>query len=508
MASEPLILRPVTPQSIGDEPATRALPANIEAEAAFLGAALIDNRVIEELATRLRPEHFFEPVHARIYERILQLLDRKAVVTPVTLKPYFEADEALKELGGITYLARLTADGQGLLAPRELAEQIYDLALLRELIAVGRELVTNALDTSESVEPMAQIEAAEAALYAVAEGAATGNEAQTFAASTRTALGMIEQALLSGGHVSGTTTGLTSVNEKIGGLHDSDLLILAGRPGMGKTALATNIAFNAADRFRRDMAEGHGEKSVGAAVAFFSLEMSADQLATRILAEQSGISSEMLRMGKISREDFQQLSYASQRLAELPLYIDDTPALTIAALRARARRLKRRHDIGLIVVDYLQLLQGSGRASDNRVNEISEISRGLKTLAKELGVPVLALSQLSRAVEQREDKRPQLSDLRESGSIEQDADIVLFVFREDYYVASKEPKRPNEGDDAKTHEQHAQWAADMERVYGLAELIVAKQRHGSTGKVRLRFEPRITRFSDLAEDQRGGDSYD
>ncbi|MET0179023.1 MAG: replicative DNA helicase [Novosphingobium sp.] len=497
------------PANADDEATPRALPANIEAEAAFLGAALIDNRVIEELATRLAPVHFFEPVHARIYERILQLLDRKAVVTPVTLKPYFEADEALKELGGITYLARLTADGQGLLAPRELAEQIYDLALLRELIAVGRNLVSAAMDTSESVAPMEQIEEAEAALYAVAEGAASTSEAQTFAVSTRAALGMIEQALLSGGHVSGTTTGLTTLNEKIGGLHDSDLVILAGRPGMGKTSLATNIAFNAADRLRRDLGDGiEAKDSVGAAVGFFSLEMSADQLATRILAEQSGISSEMLRMGKISRDDFQKLSFASQRLAELPLFIDDTPALSIAALRARARRLKRRHDIGLIVVDYLQLLQGSGRAQDNRVNEISEISRGLKTLAKELGVPVLALSQLSRAVEQREDKRPQLSDLRESGSIEQDADIVLFVYREDYYVAAKEPKRPTEGDDARAHDAHAQWAADMERVYGLAELIVGKQRHGSTGKVRLRFEPRITRFSDLAEDALAGHSYD
>ena len=487
----------------------RALPANVEAEAAFLGAVLIDNRVIEELPKQLAPAHFFEPIHGKIYERILQLLDRKAIVTPVTLKPYFEADEALKELGGVTYLARLTADGQGLLAPRELAEQIYDLALLRELVSVGRNLVSNAMDTSESVEPMAQIELAEAALYAVAEGAGTNSEAQGFAVATRTALGMIEQALLSGGHVSGTTTGLTSLNEKVGGLHDSDLIILAGRPGMGKTALATNIAFNAADRMRRDLADGIAEdKSVGAATAFFSLEMSADQLATRILAEQSGISAEMLRMGKISRDDFQQLSYASQRLAELPLYIDDTPALTIAALRARARRLKRRHNIGLIVVDYLQLLQGSGRANDNRVNEISEISRGLKTLAKELSVPVIALSQLSRAVEQREDKRPMLSDLRESGSIEQDADMVWFVFREDYYVASREPKRPTEGDDAKTHEQHATWAADMERVYGLAELIVSKQRHGSTGKVRLRFEPRITRFSDLADDALAGSSYD
>jgi replicative DNA helicase len=235
--------------------------------------------------------------------------------------------------------------------------------------------------------------------------------------------------------------------------------------------------------------------------------MSSDQLATRILAEQAGISSEALRMGKISREDFQQLSYASQRLAELPLFIDDTPALTIAALRTRARRLKRRHDIGLIVVDYLQLLQGSGRSQDNRVNEISEISRGLKTLAKELQVPVIALSQLSRAVEQRDDKRPMLSDLRESGSIEQDADMVWFVYREDYYVGSREPKRPVESDDAKTHEQHANWAAEMERVYGLAELIVSKQRHGSTGKVRLRFEAKITKFSDLAEGDYAAD-YD
>ena len=502
MSEADLITRP-------DETAARALPANVEAEAAFLGAVLIDNRVIEELVTPLRPEHFFEPVHERIFARILQLLDRKAVVTPVTLKPYFDADEALKELGGSAYLARLTADGQGLLAPRELAEQIYDLALLRELVSVGRSLVNSALDTSERVEPMEQIAEAEAALYKVAEGASSANEAQGFATATRTALGMIEKALLSGGHVSGTTTGLTSVNEKVGGLHDSDLIILAGRPGMGKTSLATNIAFNAADRLRRDLADGiEPAKSVGAATAFFSLEMSADQLATRILAEQSGISSEALRMGKISREDFQQLSYASQRLAELPLYIDDTPGLSIAALRTRARRLKRRHDIGLVVVDYLQLLQGSGRATDNRVNEISEISRGLKTLAKELGVPVIALSQLSRAVEQRDDKRPQLSDLRESGSIEQDADMVWFVFREDYYVAAKEPKRPEEGDDAKTHEAHAAWAAEMERVYGTAELIVAKQRHGSTGKVRMRFESRITRFSDLADESMRHESYE
>ena len=501
MAEQAIPLRP-------DETPIRTLPSNLEAEAAFLGAVLIDNRVIEELATPLRPDHFFEPIHARIYERVVQLLDRKAVVTPVTLRPYFEADEALKAVGGVTYLARLTADGQGLLAPKELAEQIYELALLRELVTVGRDLVTKAMDTSESVDPLEQINLAEAALYAVAEGASSQSQASSFGDATRVAITAIEKALNSGGHIAGKTTGFTSINERIGGLHDSDLIILAGRPGMGKTSLATNIAFNAANRLLTDMQSGIEESaSVGSAVAFFSLEMSADQLATRILAENSGISSESLRTGRISREDFQQLSFASQRLAELPLFIDDTPALTIAALRARARRLKRKHNIGMIIVDYLQLLQGTGRASDNRVNEISEISRGLKTLAKELHLPVIALSQLSRAVESREDKKPMLSDLRESGSIEQDADMVWFVFREDYYMKMTEPKMPADGDTPDVRDKWEKWVQKMEQVTGLAELIVAKQRHGATGKVRLRFEARITRFSDLAPEELADQSY-
>jgi replicative DNA helicase len=500
---EPVPIRP-------DEAAARALPSNIEAEAAFLGAVLIDNRVIEELVTPLRPEHFFEPVHERIYGRIQQLLDRKAVVTPVTLKPYFEADEALKELGGAAYLARLTADGQGLLAPRELADQIYDLALLRELVSVGRNLVNSALDTSERVEPMEQISEAEAALYRVSEGASVGNEAQSFRQSALTAITQIEKAFSSGGHISGLTTGLDDLNAKVGGLHDSDLIILAGRPAMGKTSLATNIAFNCAQRFMDDT-RTHGidpAKSSGAPVAFFSLEMSADQLATRILAEQAEISSERLRMGKISRDDFQRISYASQNLAELPLYIDDTPALSIAALRTRARRLKRRHNIGMIVIDYLQLLQGSGRANDNRVNEISEISRGLKTLAKELSVPVIALSQLSRAVESREDKRPQLADLRESGSIEQDADMVWFIFREEYYHNASKPDEPSEASSADALAKYDAWMQRHLEVVNKATVIIAKQRHGSTGNVQLLFQSEFTKFGNLAPDSRGYAAYE
>ncbi|MEY4671787.1 MAG: hypothetical protein RLZZ415_1666 [Pseudomonadota bacterium] len=502
MANTDLMTRP-------DEVAARALPANVEAEAAFLGAALIDNRVIEELSTPLRADHFFEPAHARIYDRILQLLDRKAVVTPVTLKPYFEADETLKELGGAAYLARLTADGQGLLAPRELAEQIYDLALLRELVSVGRTLVSDALDTSESVEPLEQVARAEAALYRVAEGASVGNEAEPFRKSSLAAITQIEKALNSGGHISGRTTGLDDLNAKIGGLHDSDLIILAGRPAMGKTSLVTNIAFNCAERYLRDMADGiDPKKSIGAPVAFFSLEMSADQLATRILAEQAEISSERLRMGKISREDFQRISFASQRLSELPLYIDDTPALSIAALRTRARRLKRKHDIGLIVIDYLQLLQGSGRANDNRVNEISEISRGLKTLAKELEVPVIALSQLSRAVESREDKRPQLADLRESGSIEQDADMVWFIFREEYYHNAAKPDEPSETSAPDAIAKYDAWMQRHLEVVNKATVIIAKQRHGSTGNVYLHFQSEFTKFGNLASDSRGFETYE
>ena len=486
-----------------DLPAAPTLPANVEAEAALLGALMVDNRLVEDVQIRLKAHHFFEPLHGRIYDAVLRLTDKNMIANPVTLRPMFEADEAMREVGGPAYLAQLTGSGAAVIGARDFAAQIYDLALLRALVGVGREMVEGALDTSEDVAPLAQIERAETELYRVAEEGGSEGKVKSFAEAAIESIKNIELALNSGGHLSGITTGLDGVNTKIGGLHRSDLTILAGRPGMGKTSLATNMAFSAAQRFIRDQEDGiDPTKSAGAAVAFFSLEMSADQLATRILAEQSGISSENLRTGKISRQEFQQLARASGELSSLPLYIDDTPGLTIAALRTRSRRLKRQKGIGMIVVDYLQLLSGSGRgsASENRVQEISEISRGLKQLAKELHVPVLALSQLSRAVEQREDKKPMLSDLRESGSIEQDADIVLFVYREDYYVAAREPKRAMDGDDAKVFEAHEQWQRDMERVYGTAELIVAKQRHGSTGKVRKRFDARVTKFSDAADE--------
>ncbi|MDF0487187.1 replicative DNA helicase [Sphingomonas sp. H39-1-10] len=481
-------------------PEAPVLPQNVEAEAAMLGAMMIDNRLADDLIDKLEPEHFFEPLHGRIFAAIRKLRGTDMLATPVTLRPLFDADPGMKELGGPGYLAQLTGSGAGLIGARQFAQQIYDLAMLRTLVTVGRSLVDRALDTSEEVNPRAQIELAEEELFKVAADGGSESAVKSFAQATTLAVKMAQRALNSGGNLSGITTGFDSINGKIGGMHHSDLMILAGRPGMGKTALATNIAFNAAQRYMRDRADGlpHSE-SVGAKVAFFSLEMSADQLATRILAEQARISGEALRMGKISKTEFNQLAAAAAELENLPLFIDDTAGLSIAALHTRMRRLQRRHnnEIGLVVVDYLQLLTGSAKASgDGRVQEISEISRGLKTLAKDMNVPVIALSQLSRQVEQREDKRPQLSDLRESGSIEQDADMVMFVFREDYYVAAKEPKRPVEGDSAKIFEDHAQWASEMERVFGLAEFIVAKQRHGATGKVILKFEPMFTRFSD------------
>ncbi|MBA3526315.1 MAG: replicative DNA helicase [Sphingomonas sp.] len=480
---------------------TQSLPQNVEAEAALLGALMIDNRLVEDVQLRLKSHHFFEPLHGKIYDAILKLTDRNMIANPVTLRPSFEADEAMKEVGGPAYLAQLSGSGAAIIGAKDFAQQVYDLALLRALVGVGRELVEGALDTSEDVAPLEQIEKAENELYIVAEQGGADGKAKSFGEATKDALAMAERALNNGGHLSGITTGLEGMNSKIGGLHRSDLIIVAGRPGMGKSSLATNMAFAAAQRFQRDTEDGiDPAKSAGAPVALFSLEMSADQLATRILAEQSGINSENLRMGKISQQEFRSLARAAAELQNLPFYIDDTPGLTIAALRTRARRLKRQKHIGMVIVDYLQLLQGTGKGGDhNRVQEISEISRGLKQLAKELDVPVIGLSQLSRAVEQREDKRPQLSDLRESGSIEQDADIVLFIYREDYYLKAVEPDYPMP-DEIEKQAKYEAWKEKYDPVAGRAEIIVSKQRHGSTGIVRVRFDGRTTKFSDSVDE--------
>jgi replicative DNA helicase len=473
-----------------------ALPQNVEAEAALLGALMIDNRLVEDIQLKLRPDHFFEPLHGRIYEAILRLTDSNRIANPVTLKPLFDGDEGMKEVGGPSYLAQLTGSGAAVIGARDFAGQIYDLALLRALVGVGRGLVEGALDTSEDVAPLAQIERAETELYKVAEEGGAEGKAKSFGEATKEALQLAEKALNSGGHLSGRTTGLDSLNSKIGGLHKSDLIIVAGRPGMGKSSLATNIGYNVAKAWRSDVRPDGQIKSVdGGIVGLFSLEMSAEQLATRIIAERAGISSSRIRRGEIDASDFDRVAEAAREMESLPFYIDETGGLAIAQLAARARRLKRQKGLDLLIVDYIQLLQGSSkRASEGRVQEVSEITTSLKALAKELNVPIIALSQLSRAVESRDDKRPQLSDLRESGSIEQDADVVLFVYREEYYLRNREP-RPGT-------DEHFKWQTDMELAHGKAEVIIGKQRHGPTGTVQLQFEAEYTRFADLADADR------
>jgi len=485
------------------------LPHNLEAEAALLGALMLDNGLVVDVQMTLRPEHFYggeASLHARLYAAILKLSERNMIATPVTLRPMFLADEAMKAQGGPTYLAELTHSAALIAAP-DFARQIYDLALLRALVTVGREMATDALDTSQEIDPKAKIEAAEMALYKVAETGEVSGGVKSFVEAARMAVEMAARAKDSGGQISGITTGLTRLDATLGGLHPSDLVIVAGRPGMGKTALATNIAFAAAKRFLRD-GERIGEGGAGARVAFFSLEMSADQLATRILAEQSEISSEDLRRGKIDQTEFRRLARAAAELETLPFYIDDTPGLSIAALRTRARRLKRQRGIGLVIVDYLQLMVGSARKSnENRVQEISEVTRGLKTLAKELSVPVIALSQLSRAVEQRENKRPVLADLRESGSIEQDADMVMFVFRDEYYHDLERPTQPGDNASSEVQREWDEWLNKKSDLSGRAEIIIAKQRHGPTGNVNVMFDAQYTKFSDVADESRMPERY-
>jgi replicative DNA helicase len=479
--------------------ASRTPPHNYEAEQALLGAILSNNRALEKVTEFLQSSHFADPVHGRIYDACQALAMRNQIANPVTLKTLLGNDAGLKELGGDAYLAQLAGAAATIINAEDYGRLVFDLHLRRELIAVGEDMVNDAFEQDLETMASEQIQNAEKKLFDLATAGQAEGGFQPFKASLLSAIELAEAAHKREGKLSGVTTGLRDMDKKLGGLHRSDLLILAGRPSMGKTALATNMAFNAAHAYRTETSPT-GEKTVvdGAVVAFFSLEMSADQLATRILAERCEINSHKIRQGELSHEEFEKLVVAAQELHQLPLYIDDTPALSVSAVRTRSRRLARTHGLGLIVIDYLQLLSGTaGKRSENRVQEISEITRGLKALAKELNCPVLALSQLSRAVEQREDKRPLLSDLRESGSIEQDADVVMFVFREQYYLERSEPgRRPEEAED-KFNQRYEDWHKRLAEVTNTAEAIIAKQRHGPVGAVRLFFDGQYTRFGDL-----------
>jgi replicative DNA helicase len=487
----------VTPLREGDA-AYRTPPANIEAEQALLGAILVNNAAYERVSGFLLKDHFAEPVHGRIFAAIGKLIERGQIANPVTLKTLFDQDGALQEIGGAQYLARLAASVVTIINAVDYGHAIHELHLRRQLITIGEDLVNDAYTHDLERDAPQQIETAEQRLFELATVGEFDGGFRAFKDSLKEAIQMAERAYQRSGRTTGISTGYVDLDKLLGGLHPADLVVIAGRPSMGKTALATNIGFNAARAFRGEQRpDGSTGAADGARVGFFSLEMSSEQLATRILAEESGISSNEIRKGEVSKDDLYRFIEASNQIASKPFYIDDTPALTIAGLRTRARRLKRTSGLDLLIIDYLQLLRGSGDGrQDNRVNEISEITRGLKTLAKELEVPVIALSQLSRAVEQREDKRPMLSDLRESGSIEQDADVVMFVYREEYYLARGEPGRRPEESDEKYNERYERWHNRLKEKNGEAELIIAKQRHGPIGTVTLRFDHVTTRFED------------
>jgi replicative DNA helicase len=479
-------------QQIPAEPAFRSPPHNIEAEQALLGAILVNNEAFYRVSDFLEPKHFFEPIHQRIFELAGSLIRAGKIATPVTLKTFLPADFDVAGLTINQYLARLAAEATTIINAEDYARTVYDLSIRRDLITIGEDMVNLAYDSPVDATPSAHIEEAERKLYEIAETGRYDSGFQRFAQALTTAVDMAARAYQRDGNLSGLATGLTDLDSKMGGLQPSDLVILAGRPGMGKTALATNVAYNVAKAWAGEIRpDGHMATVNGGIVGFFSLEMSAEQLATRIIAEQTGIPSNKIRRGAIDESDFEKIKDVSIELQNLPFYVDETGGLSVGQLAARARRLKRQRGLDLLVIDYLQLLQGtSRRLSDSRVQEITEITTRLKALAKELNIPVLALSQLSRQVEARDDKRPQLSDLRESGSIEQDADVVLFVFREEYYHQMRKPTEANQ-------EKFTEWLAEGERVEGKAEVIIGKQRHGPTGTVELSFDAAVTRFANL-----------
>ena len=460
----------------------KSMPCNIEAEQAVIGSILVSNDIYDEIAPLLNAQKFFDPIHTKIYETIEKLIAKGLLANPITLKNYFENDEGLKELGGQEYLIKITKFSTSTKQAIDYANIVQEMHLRRELIKISQNVLADASSSNEvtsSGEEM--IQNAEKSLFDLAERGHFNQSFLKFENALKQTIEMAKNAYQNEEGIVGVPTGLTDLDSRLGGMHKQDLLIIAGRPSMGKTALATNIAFHAAKNIAKK-----GSKST---VAFFSLEMSSEQLSTRILSEQSRIRSNDIRRGKVSEKEFEQFIETSKNIFDLPLYIDETPAITISAISNRSRRIKRLFGLELIIVDYIQLMRTAGKRDWGRVQEISEITQGLKALAKELNVPVLALSQLSRQVEQRDDKKPQLSDLRESGSIEQDADVVMFVFREAYYLQNKEP--------ALGTAEHAEWQQKMDEVSHLAEILISKQRHGPTGNVKVEFEAMYTKFKDL-----------
>jgi replicative DNA helicase len=469
----------------------RHVPYDVEVEQALLGSILVDNNLLERVSAVLKPDLFYDPLHARIYEVMSQSIDRGGmVITPLTLNAAMKNDPGLMEVGGHAYLAGLAEAAPALPNVRDYAQILSDLYVRRGLIRIGEDIVNTAYEAPLDNPPKTQIESAEKALYAISESNKYGEGPLDFAESLRRTIELAEKAQARGGRISGVGTGFSDIDSLLGGLQPSDLIILAGRPGMGKSSLAVNMAFNAARMWVEDMQNG-AEVPRGGPVLFFSLEMAAQQLAARILSEQTEIEMWKIRNGKFTDTEWEKFVLAMQDLSNLPLYFDDTGGISIAQIIARSRRMKREKNIGCIMIDHLQLVS-PGRKSENRVQELTEITKSLKVLAKDLDVPVIGLSQLSRAVDARDDKRPVLSDLRESGSIEQDADVVMFVYREEYYLKSREPD-PGSAD-------HGKWMEKMERAHRRAEVLVEKHRHGATNKIDLFFDDRYTRFSNLVQE--------
>ena len=471
---------------------------NFDAEIAVIGCLLWDNKSYEKIADFLTEDHFIDLNNKNIFKTIKRLLDKNILVTPITLKNYLEENDK-DSFDNYTYLNQIKDSAPSTQNAYQYARLLYDLHIKRSLIGIGKNIIQDTISNEEDLEGINLIENAENDLYNLSQTGSSDRKYSLFGESLKKAIDVIDQSFKREGKIAGLPSGLKDLDKKLGGFHNSDLIIIAGRPSMGKTALGTNIAFNAAKKFKEKEDEFGNKTTIdGGKIAFFSLEMSSEQLATRVLAEQSKISGDKMRKAELNKEDFKKIAKVSSELENLNLVIDDNPILTIPSLRARARRLKRLYDIDMIIIDYLQLMSGSQNArNDGRVQEISEITRGLKAIAKELNIPIIALSQLSRQVEQREDKRPQLADLRESGTIEQDSDVVMFIFRESYYLERMEPiKKPDEQND-RYNERHQRWRELCESRYNIADIIIAKQRHGPTGAIKTHFDPNFTKFSDL-----------